>query len=200
MLKAFVKLEPDGEQDESTLNCVLPQNPFIVQSFAKGGIIRPVAGIVQKIDPTKPLGKIKMTVETKFYQTGIRGPGGSVRIVDGQYVTEHFNSSRRITSEITSQNRQDPTKRSEFREKINSLQIQNQMIRAQNNQQEDEEDSDFEEQNFEVKGIGLGTAKTNQQEGKSNLTQKELDKLEKMKNMNDKRRVGFVVDIPQNMR
>ena len=30
MLKAFVKLEPDGEQDESTLNCVLPQNPFIV--------------------------------------------------------------------------------------------------------------------------------------------------------------------------
>ena len=73
------------------------------------------------------------------------------------------------------------------------------MIRAQNNQQEDEEDSDFEEQNFEVKGLGLGTSKT-QQEGKSDLTQKELDKLEKMKNMNEKRRAGFVVDIPQNMR
>lgn len=89
----------------------MPKNPFIVQSFAQGGVIRPVAGILQKIDPTKPLGKFRMSVETKFYQTGIRGPGGSVYIgEDGEYVTTHKNSSTRFANDSkNAKNREDPT-------------------------------------------------------------------------------------------
>ena len=69
-VKVGVKIVKDGEEEP---NVNLPLSGFKVQVFGGTQTSPHLAGILQKIDPTKPFGKFKLEVEAKFvvrsYQT-----------------------------------------------------------------------------------------------------------------------------------
>ena len=73
-IKVEIALEP-VEVDEP-LNCILPVTSFYNQVLSNSITAKPATAIITKIDPSKPLGKLKMNVNTKIKPSVIGGNYG----------------------------------------------------------------------------------------------------------------------------
>lgn len=67
-IKVEVGVEPD-ESDENPLNCKLPISSYMTQVYGNGISYKPMMALISKIDPSKPLGKLKLTVGSKIIKT-----------------------------------------------------------------------------------------------------------------------------------
>ena len=68
-LKVEIGVEQD-ESDNTPLNCRLPITSYYQQILSSNISAKPIAALIQKIDPTKPFGKIKLTVGVKHIRSG----------------------------------------------------------------------------------------------------------------------------------
>ena len=80
-VKVEISLEP--EEDEDSLNCVLPTTSFQNAILSSGISAKPVTALITKIDPSKPLGPLKLSVSAKPKRSAIGGYGGVTNIGGG---------------------------------------------------------------------------------------------------------------------
>lgn len=70
-----VKVEVGIELEDPTevLNCRLPLTSYTMQIFGNGITMRPITALITKIDPSKPMNKLKMTVGSKLIRSAMSG-------------------------------------------------------------------------------------------------------------------------------
>lgn len=70
-MKVEIGLEP-ADEDEP-LNCILPVSCFFNTILSSGISAKPCTALITKIDPSKPLGKLTMSVATKSLRSNLGG-------------------------------------------------------------------------------------------------------------------------------
>lgn len=103
-----VKVEVGIELEDPTevLNCRLPLTSYTMQIFGNGITMRPITALITKIDPSKPMNKLKMTVGSKLIRSALSGISGGA----SGYTTT---ASRRDGLNL------DPTYSSAYRDAVN---------------------------------------------------------------------------------
>ncbi len=103
-----VKVEVGIELEDPTevLNCRLPITSYTMQIFGNGITMRPITALITKIDPSKPMNKLKMTVGSKLIRSAMSGISGGA----SGYTTS---ASRRDGLNL------DPTYSSAYRDAVN---------------------------------------------------------------------------------
>ena len=111
----MVKVEIGISAEEgSDPNCRLPLTSYYTQLYARNVQVKPVCALLHKIDPTKPFGRFKLTVDAKRGKTSFSNIGrgtGNLGANMGVYTSSGIGGRTGI----------DPTQQSHFRDVVSQI-------------------------------------------------------------------------------